>query len=134
MRFSSKLIRVGAIAGTLLLLSVAVAAAQTKVRVSSKVTLSDQGPQGRVFSPKPFCVTQRSVSLKYTDANGTVRVFGTDRADANGQWSTDGDGTGLHGLPPWKVYAVIERKRVVKRGKLYVCKSDRSPSQTISGN
>jgi hypothetical protein len=134
MRFSSKLIRVGAIAGTLVPLLVVAAAASKPVRVSSTVTLSNLGPQGRVFSPKPFCVNQRNVSLKYTDANGAVRVFGSDRADASGQWSTDGDGTGLHGLPPWKIYAVVNRHRVVKHGKLYICEPDRSPSQTISGN
>lgn len=127
------LIAVTLLTALLTLIVIGAAGARKVVRVSSKVTLSELGPQGRVFSPKPFCVNRRSVSLKYTDANGTVRVFGTDKADANGQWSSDGDGTGLHGLPPWKVYAVVKRHRVVKHGTVYICKPDSSPSQTISG-
>lgn len=136
MRKSRRLVAVAGALATLALTFqvVGTAGARKVVRIPSKVTLSQLGPQGKVSSPRSFCVNRRSVALKYRDATGTVRVFGSDKADSSGAWSTDGDGTGLHGSPPWKVYAVIKTHRKVVGKTTFICKGDSSPSQTISGN
>jgi hypothetical protein len=77
---------------------------------------------GNVYAKKAKCVRNRTVTIYYTEG-GKRELVGTATTDATGDWQLDPDST-----PSGNYEAEVARKKVKKRGKKLVCKSDVSPS------
>jgi hypothetical protein len=78
---------------------------------------------GNVYSKKPKCVRNRTVTISFTQKGETSpELLGTTTTDKTGDWTFD-----VASSPTGDYVAEVAKRRVGKKGKRFVCKADVSP-------